>query len=294
MEDGVERREIQMIFCNITDELIDELVSLVHNKVVVDCGAGECMLEQESQGKLRVISLDICPRDPKEPSIDCTKMPFHKGQILVFIRPSHGGWVETTIENNQDVAAFFLYIGLDKNLDQDLGRYQAETYVVSDWIGDEGERIYRVDGAYIDEGNGIEEYFLIGSKFFDGKWWVKNYDVELYENISGSRHPIQGTPVYGSVRAASFNELDWSETYLTISEDGAGWLDREARFFGCPREQHDNHAYLVLQKEVRELERRGWVRINSKKSYQAMKSLSPKQRMWLDREDYDVEDDGHL
>lgn len=280
-----------MIFCNITEELIDELVRLVKRKTVVDCGAGERMLEKESAGKLSVVSLDLYPRDPDTVRADCTKFAFHKGLIPVFIRPSHGGWVGATIRKNEYNVGFFLYIGLAKNLYDDLGAYREEATIVSDWVGDEGEQIYRIDGLYSADGV-LGEYHLISDKYQQGRWWVELAEDGMYTNDAGGRMCTEAKSftVHEKVRAACFQELDWSGTYLVDSDSDAGWLDREGRFYGCPREGHDDYAYYIFEKSVRELEETGWVRIYHAELYVHEKPLSAEQKNWLSSHGHTVFD----
>ena len=131
-----------------------------------------------------------------------------------------------------------------------------------------------------------------------GNSWFKRVQEEddfFYQNPDGGRFPgkVDLIPIE-TVYAESFDDLDWTKTYLNISENGAGWLDREARFHGCPFQQHDRHAYRIIKQEVVDLENQGWVRVNGKLGYMTMQTLSPEQRIWLDRKGYKVEDDGYL
>lgn len=131
-----------------------------------------------------------------------------------------------------------------------------------------------------------------------GNSWFKRVQEEddfFYQNPDGGRFPgkVDLIPIE-TVYAESFDDLDWTKTYLNISENGAGWLDCEARFHGCPFQQHDRHAYRIIKQEVVDLENQGWVRVNGKLGYMTMQTLSPEQRIWLDRKGYKVEDDGYL
>ena len=150
------------------------------------------------------------------------------------------------------------------------------------------------DGGGDDEE--LKEFHLVEMPMKQGRnWMLFSEDLDrVYENRHGGKMPSLLDPPISIVGAKNFMGLDWSVTYLSKSGEGAGWLDRAGRFFGCPREEHDAHAELILKSDVYELERRGWVRVNNKTKYQNPKPLSTEQRMWLDRKGYEVEDDGHL
>jgi hypothetical protein len=67
--------------------------------------------------------------------------------------------------------------------------------------------------------------------------------------------------ILDAVTAKCFEDLDWSRTTLVDPKSDVGWLDRDGRFYGCERENHDLMARLLFKSEEHDLEERGWVRV---------------------------------
>lgn len=42
-----------------------------------------------------------------------------------------------------------------------------------------------------------------------------------------------------------------------------GWIDPDGRWYGCRPEDHDEFMHLYLEKEVKDAEREGWIRVRS-------------------------------
>jgi len=125
-------------------------------------------------------------------------------------------------------------------------------------------------------------------------WW--RLEVDRIFNWAGGYSFLGGDDViYETVEAKSFEDLDWSKTYLNQPDSDAGWLDRNGRFYGCDSRDHDACAWFLLKKKVSELEKTGWVRVYGPPecylTWTVQGRLSAEQRNWLSRRGYVIRDD---
>lgn len=132
------------VFCRIDDALVYIIKDEADSREIIDCGAGEGMLGNKL---LNVISIDIMPQsNPKVIEMDCTQYPFNDETMPIFIRPCHSVFVEETLLKamNRDVKSA-LYIGLIKNVDDDLGVFSKLAIPIhEEWVGADGEQIWRI------------------------------------------------------------------------------------------------------------------------------------------------------
>jgi hypothetical protein len=98
---------------------------------IYEVGAGVGNLsEMLAEAGLHVTAIDVAPRDQSEfPVIrgDSTQYQFEKDSLVLFARPSHNGFVRKTILRalNSGVRTV-IYVGLQRNVRQDLGGYYCE------------------------------------------------------------------------------------------------------------------------------------------------------------------------
>jgi hypothetical protein len=136
------------IFCNVNKAMCDNIKAIAGERIVIDCGAGRGLFSSMYEGK--ALSIDI--QQPKEPlSLIIEKQAEHycfpKDSIPIFIRPCHSNFVHDTIFTNRNKFDKAIYVSMPENLKRDLDMkelfYKISQY--SEWIGDDGERIYLVE-----------------------------------------------------------------------------------------------------------------------------------------------------
>jgi hypothetical protein len=87
--------------------------------------------------------------------------------------------------------------------------------------------------------------------------------------------------------AADFDDFVMT-CYLAPALDN-GWIDREGRFWGCHYHQHNRLVYDVLKKKAGEIERAGWVKVETY-NWLCQTRLSPEQKAALRRIGRDAAD----
>lgn len=112
----------------------------------VGAGVGHVSAKLRSNG-LKVIPIDLVPRESPECEVymlDATEMRYPKDCVVLLARPCHGHFVEGVIRQAfyWKVSAF-LYVGLDKNVENDLG-YDHQFKCVAKNVGRAGENLWIV------------------------------------------------------------------------------------------------------------------------------------------------------
>ncbi len=140
------RPPVRMTFCQIDDALVEIIQKEAKERIVVDCGAGEGLLDEKMPDG-SVISIDIIPKNnPRVLLIDSRIFCFTDEHIPIFVRPCHSGFVEDTLLYAMNRVNSALYISNPKNLEEDLGVFSKLALLIHDeWEGsDDNERIYRI------------------------------------------------------------------------------------------------------------------------------------------------------
>jgi hypothetical protein len=120
-------------------------------------------------------------------------------------------------------------------------------------------------------------------------YWVN--DLGNYWLVEGcGRISKSDGDVVTDVSFGRFKDLDHEKTGLFIVQSDAGWLSRGGRFYPCKNVCHENYANLIFHSSGRSMEKKGWVRIYSKREWISTKRLSPYQFNWLHDRGYDTED----
>jgi SAM-dependent methyltransferase len=141
------------IFFEPTAKFVRWMKAQFSGKLIYDIGAGTGHVSKAlATAGLHVIALDLAPRIASLSEFevlraDSTQHQFEKGSVVLICRPSHSGFVEKTIAKaiHSHVAAI-VYVGLTKNLQDDLGS-------IHDWftkrrvgvVGQAGEGIWVLD-----------------------------------------------------------------------------------------------------------------------------------------------------
>ena len=146
-----------MVFFRPNDEFINWLKKYAGGRVVVDVGCGEgCLLYNMMKAEIPCVGVDPYFPVISDPDRDF-ETPFgnivrQKGEtsrliqnekaLVVIARPCHNGFCEKVILNKGPKTEA-LYIGLPRNVEEDLGDLKYE--IISDFeIGDEGEKVYKI------------------------------------------------------------------------------------------------------------------------------------------------------
>jgi hypothetical protein len=115
----------------------------------VGCGVGNLSAALAKAG-LRVTAIDLAPRSESEFDVikaDSTQFPFEKDSVVMFCRPSHSGFVEKTLTKAiQSHVSHILYVGLTKNLQDDLGSiHDRFTKRRAGAVGHSGEQVWELN-----------------------------------------------------------------------------------------------------------------------------------------------------
>jgi hypothetical protein len=120
-----------------------------HKKLIYDVGAGCGHISKLlMKSDFNVEALDLIRRDKTEYSITYANSliyNFVPGSVVMFCRPCHGLFVLSTIDNAIACGvSIFLYVGLGKNVNDDLG-YDYPFNMVCGNVGSDEEDIWRYD-----------------------------------------------------------------------------------------------------------------------------------------------------
>lgn len=120
----------------------------------IDCGCGLGQLTAEAlPWGLHVVGVDLSPRIGQATTVihmDALHMPFNEFMWPLICRPNHDGWCENVALKGLISGAKVLYVGLERNVEEDLGDllYNVET-VYTD-VGEDGEAMFVLSGKPLD------------------------------------------------------------------------------------------------------------------------------------------------
>jgi len=119
-------------------------------KVVFDVGAGAGHVSAIlSEKGIKTIALDLHIHSNPEFAVltaDAATFKYTKRSVVMICRPCHGNFVEQTIERAKECkASVVLYIGLHRNMANDLGDFADGFEEVATKVGNDGESIWRYD-----------------------------------------------------------------------------------------------------------------------------------------------------
>lgn len=118
------------------------------NEIIYDVGAGVGHVAKAlSEKGLKVIALDLNYRESTEtfPVIpaDGESYDYEPNSVVMICRPCHGQFTEQVIvQAMRCKASAVLYVGLDRNVEGDLGMYQDRFKASLAGAGHEGERVW--------------------------------------------------------------------------------------------------------------------------------------------------------
>lgn len=224
----------------------------------LDCGAGMGHLGHRLAGiGVEVNCYDLLNRPSYEHpvgQIDCTTMYFARDDVVVLARPSHGPWVQKVLGKAARSAGRALYIGLEKNLKDDLPDMVVEHILCG--AGEAGECVWRCMGLE-DE---VEEWHLLKTSFWPNPSWELDGGDRWYhsEDRFGHMHkPTCGEVL--EVRKACRQDMLPSH-WEPKSDDAEGWITPDGTWHGCGYHEHDNLVHDRFQVEVGRAEQVGFLR----------------------------------
>jgi hypothetical protein len=254
-----------MSFVKVDDELCRLLLSILReNDIYIDCGAGEGVL-QTKMPVGRVMSIDLFPPSdsPHVIKFDSTQFEFCQATTPLFLRPCHSDFVAVTLRHAFAAKARrAVYVGLEKNIERDIGAEfrWVSVDLVDGWTGAEGERVWRIL-PHAD--SPLRTFYKVRTPFWTSwceKVWRRGEDH--YVGFSGGGSPLpDGAEIVETVEAHDFDELDWHGTFLDEPDSSAGWVDPDGTWYGCDREHHDLYVQFMLKMTVGDVEERGWCRV---------------------------------
>ncbi len=87
---------------------------------------------------------------------DGTDFPYTPDSVVMLCRPCHGAFVEQVIEQATKCGVgVILYVGLERNVEEDLGDLYPLFKVVATEVGKEGELIWRMDAKRLHQRLGV-------------------------------------------------------------------------------------------------------------------------------------------
>jgi hypothetical protein len=121
------------------------LRSTMPGVALVDCGTGSADLPREATAKgFAMIGVDLQRRSGENPILiaDSIDFPFSPTVWPIICRPCHDGFAELTFENAFKAGAGGIYVGLTKNVENDLGDQRRRFKCMLGTVGEEGERLW--------------------------------------------------------------------------------------------------------------------------------------------------------
>jgi hypothetical protein len=118
----------------------------------VGAGMGQVTAALRKAGFKTVNPIDLNRRENAVLEVnraDATNYPFKSGSLVMICRPCHGPFVESTIARALErKAGTIMYVGLTKNVKNDLGFYYRRFKKVAKSVGEDGEHIWVYQGKY--------------------------------------------------------------------------------------------------------------------------------------------------
>ena len=267
-------------------EAVQAIMKEVGNRTLIDVGAGSGKFELMARGLgyKNIMSIDLYPKGVHVFQFNALDFEFGTRMVPMFLRPCHGGFVESVIRLVKYDVPFFIYVSMPENVEQDIGDVDYIN-ILPDWEGEDGEVILKVECM---SQNDTERFFLLENTNFPtmGRWFARKED-DFYINLQGGRQPV-GKPlkVIGEYFVRE-EDLDYSKTYLCKLDSDTGWLSPDGEWHPCAKKDHCTYAVLVLKKDPSELEDEGWVHVYGsyaklgRDSFSYTQELTQQQRLWL-------------
>jgi hypothetical protein len=117
----------------------------------VEAGAGLGAITDEATRRgFNMMGVDINEREGQSKSVvglNALSLPYNTHIWALVCRPDHSGWCELLIEKVTRAGGTVLYVGLDRNVERDLGDYFDQAEQLARQVGEEGEHVWRIGPA---------------------------------------------------------------------------------------------------------------------------------------------------
>lgn len=237
---------------------LDGCLHLRYRKIF-DVGAGTGLLTKTMQDMgIDAHGFDIIEREKYHTEITVASEDLIRKLVssdsescLMIARPCHSPHIRNYFYNHlmRHRNLFAYYIGLERNVDEDLRGYSFKK--VCHNVGADGENVYQVFGTNLDTET---FYHLI---CWAGRWTVEDgYFVSNW----GKRLPYNEE----IIETAYENVLDinqYAPDPKEILDEYAdcGWIDRQGRVYRIPYTRHDTFIYEFLLMDTDVVD--GWVHV---------------------------------
>ncbi len=124
-------------------------VKTYFGKNIIEAGAGRGLFSSKLTQKMAISAYDIATRDGQLkhviPYVDCSTLPFTSDSVVVVARPNHNGFTHNLFANcvKQNVEEI-LYIGLEKNFDDDIDSELYQYTIIKKDVGEDNEMLLKI------------------------------------------------------------------------------------------------------------------------------------------------------
>lgn len=120
----------------------------------VDAGCGNGLLAVEARPwDITMVGVDLIVRVGQDPNViimDALHMPYNESLWALICRPNHDGWCEDVARKALEAGAKVLYVGLERNVEDDLGDLMFNVETVYTDVGQDGEAMFVLSGKPLD------------------------------------------------------------------------------------------------------------------------------------------------
>lgn len=138
-------------FFELNEKFIAYMKKEFSKKLIFDVGAGAGHVTDILRDKgMKMIALDVhqhtCPEIKDVIMADGVAFNYAPKSVVMVCRPCHGMFAEQVIERAIECkASTVLYVGLHRNVADDLDKYLPKFKEVAKKVGNDGESIWRMD-----------------------------------------------------------------------------------------------------------------------------------------------------
>jgi hypothetical protein len=266
---------------------------LRHRRIVeIGAGQGTFAAALKRQG-LDVVAIDAMQRDEQDPIVqiaDAETFDYDQDDVVIVCRPCHSDWFITAFERAIECGVMTMfYIGLRRNVQQDLNAFDFVFYEHKLDVGEEGEVMLSVRGPR----DQCSVYRLIQPSFWaEPHWMLWKERTRRYENELGGGFGADDSelPIIVKKEELALDALQMGRSWVDrpASAGNQGWIDPEGSYHPCGYHEHDA---LIRQKfgiSLKRAEALGFVRLQGQFWVRAHGRLTPKQKKKLEELGYDA------
>ncbi len=137
-------------FFELNEKFVAYMKQEFDKKLIYDVGAGAGHVTDILRDKgMKVIGIDVHVHQAPEIEVliaDGTVFQYEPKSVVMVCRPCHGMFAEHVIDRAIECkASTVLYVGLHRNVADDLDKYLPKFKEVAKKVGNDGESIWRMD-----------------------------------------------------------------------------------------------------------------------------------------------------